>query len=985
MTRALMDPPHDQRPREDLAAYRGDVCGLPLFRDGRQAVWVSGPASIAHDGTELDRREDAGLLFIPELDAPRRFTVAGREVTLTPQRKWEISLIHHSHLDIGYTDHQPLVLSQHLEYLDAALDLATQDDGFRWNVEANLPLTRWLASRPAADVEAFLARVRERRIEVCALPFTMHTEAYSLDELARTLRPAQALRERFGIEIVTAMQTDVPGITLALCELLAAADVKYLSVAHNYAGRSVPYLNGGQSLRRPFRWRAPSGRELLVWHTDSPHGIAYMEGNLLGLAESYAETLEHLPSYLHALATRPYPYAAGATGWLTGIPAGTELTRAPQEHELLHLRVQSAFADNAAPSAVPADIVREWNANWDFPRLRMATNRDFFEAAEARLEEIPAYEGDWTDWWADGIGSAAREVAVARRAQRGIRTAQTLHAWADALDGAAAGGSSLPAASGESPAAAAGRSWPPAASAESPAAAAGESPAAAAGESPAAAAGASSPPAAAGASWPAAVERAYEELALFDEHTWGAANPWRDRLEHVDAGALQWRWKAERAYAAGEAVDALLDSGRARLAAHVPRPANALAGVLVFNPAAMPRTGAAEVFVPETRVPVTGALAVVDVASGERVACELAPQPHADYRPRGQRLRFLARDVPPHGYARYAIVGDRAGVPAPAGGDPSAIGDARLDVRAGTITADFVNGGSAFGFNQYVYDRYAQASRVNHLSSRIGPPGMWLLAEREVAGDGVLVERTSSALEERATIRLRAPGAHSLTVTYRLVHGTGRLEIANVLDKIATTEKEAVFFAFPFAPGEIRYEITGGVQAENGPTVPGSAHHMRAIRDWVAVGDNVLATYDAPLVQTGTIRLPYAPFPPTTHEEPGTVFSWALNNGWDTNFPQSQGGEIALHYAVGDASPPLTAVLSSPRSSGGLPERGTLCTLPEGVELIAIGAGHVALVHSRAPEPVELGVDPGAVGDHLGRPRSTTRILPGELLTVALG
>jgi Glycosyl hydrolases family 38 N-terminal domain len=929
MSRAISDPPHDVAPRADLAAFRGDVCALPLFRDGRQAVWVSGPAAIAHDGTVLDRREDAGLLLIPELDAPRTFTVelAGetREVVLEPQRKWEISVIHHSHLDIGYTDHQPVVLAQSLEYLDAALDLATQDDGFRWNVEANLPLTRWLASRPRADVDAFLERVRERRIEVCALPYTMHTEAYSLDELARTLRPAQALRDRFGIEIVSAMQTDVPGATLALCELLAAADVKYLSVAHNYAGRSVPFLNGGQSLRRPFRWRAPSGRELLVWHTDSPHGIAYMEGNLLGLSESYEATLEHLPAYLHALATRPYPYGAGTTGWLTGIPAGTVLTRAPFEHDLLHLRVQSAFADNAAPSPVPAEVVREWNATWDHPRLRMATNRDFFEAAETRLRDIPTYEGDWTDWWADGIGSAAREVGVARRAQREIRTAQTLHAWADSLSGEAA-------------------------------------------------------------TWAAEVERAYEDLALFDEHTWGAANPWRDRLEHVDAGALQWQWKAARAHSAAETVGALLDGARARLAAHVPRPEGALAGVLVFNPGGVARTDAVEVLLPETRVPVTDRLAVIDAASGERVPAELAPQPYPNYRTRGQRLRFLAKDVPAYGFARFAIVGDRDGIPAPAKGDPAALQDHALDVTTGCIAIDGVTDpDSAFGFNQYVYDRYATAARVNHLSSRVGGPGLWLLAEREVAQDGVLIERTSSALEERATIRLRALGANSLTVTYRLVHGAGRLEIANVLDKIATSDKEAVFFAFPFRPGAIEYEITGGVQAHDGPTVPGSAHHMRAVRDWVSVGGKVLATFDAPLVQTGTIRLPYAPFPPTTRDEPGTVFSWAMNNGWDTNFPQSQGGEVAFRYAVGGAEPPLVGILSSPRATGGLPERGTLATLPEDVDLIAIGPGLVALVHSRAKEPVELDVDARHVADHLGRPRHTARILPGELLTVALG
>ena len=766
MSRSLADPPHDAAPRADLAAHLGDVSGLPLFRerDGRleQAVHVTGPASIAHDGTVLDRRDDPGLLFVPALDAPRTFTVelagAAREVTLAPQRRWEVSVIHHSHLDIGYTDTQPRVLSQHLDYLDAALDLAAADDTFRWNVEANLPLTRWLASRPAADRDAFLERVRERRIEVCALPFTMHTESYSIDELARTLRPAQALREQHGVDIVTAMQTDVPGAAIGLCELLAAAGIRYLSVAHNYAGRSVPYLNGGQSLRRPFWWRAPSGRRLLVWHTDSPHGIAYMEGNIVGLAESYEETLTHLPAYLHALATRPYPYSAGTTGWLTGIAAGTELTRAPYEHDLLHLRVQSAFADNAAPSPVPAEVVREWNAQWAYPRLRMATNRDFFEAAEARLgDAIPTYEGDWADWWADGIGSAAREVGRARRAQSGIRTAQTLHAVADALRPDAGDG---------------------------------------AGDGD-------------GDGWRGEVERAYDELALFDEHTWGAANPWTDRLEHVDAGALQWRWKAARAQDAAERVDALLDSARARLAVHVDRPADAHAGVLVFNPAGHERTDAVELLLSEGRVPATRELAVVDVARGERVPCELSPQPHPHYRPRGQRLRFLARDVPAYGFARYAIVADRDGVPEPGPGDPGGLDTekigAKLDVLAGCLTslthhgAELVNRDSAFGFNQYVYDRYSTASRVNHLSSRLGKAGMWLLAGRDVAGDGVLAERTSSALEERATVRLRAPGARELAVTYRLVHGADRLQIDDVVDKHPVTDKEAVFVAFPFA------------------------------------------------------------------------------------------------------------------------------------------------------------------------------------------
>src|SRR5439155_15658027 len=235
-----------------------------------------------------------------------------------------------------------------------------------------------------------------------------------------------------GVEIVTAMQTDVPGAVPGFATLLAAAGIRYLAVAHNYAGRSVPYLHDGQELERPFWWRTASGERLLVWMTDSPHGIAYMEGNLLGLAESADVAEELLPEYLAALAEKPYPYSARHE-WL-GLLPDFELTRKPYAHDLLHLRVQSVIADNAPPSRAPAEVVRAWNERWAAPELRLATNREFFELAEERLgDELDEWEGDWTDWWADGIGSAARAVGMNRRAQGTIRTAQTLHVLADHL------------------------------------------------------------------------------------------------------------------------------------------------------------------------------------------------------------------------------------------------------------------------------------------------------------------------------------------------------------------------------------------------------------------------------------------------------------------------------------------------------------------------------------------------------------------------
>src|SRR5690606_33927876 len=110
----------------------------------------------------------------------------------------------------------------------------------------------------------------------------------------------------------------------------------------------------GQQLGRPFWWRAPSGNRVLVWFTDTAHGMAYMEGNILGLAKGYDAAVDLLPGYLHSLAHRPFAYGKESFGW-SGM-AEDEVTKEPYPYDMLHLRVQGADADNAGPSLVPAEI-----------------------------------------------------------------------------------------------------------------------------------------------------------------------------------------------------------------------------------------------------------------------------------------------------------------------------------------------------------------------------------------------------------------------------------------------------------------------------------------------------------------------------------------------------------------------------------------------------------------------------------------------------
>ncbi len=981
-------------------AGRVRAAAVPLFRAAgsglEQAVRLEASPALAgatvsispSDGSAIDRvtlgGEQCLHLFVPEVDAPARFTLTlqtgddriSAPIVIEPQRKWSIHLVHHSHFDYGYTDPQPMVMDTHLRYLDAAIDLvdATSDwpdeARFRWNIEVTYPLRRWMANRPASMRSELIRQVKDGRMEIGALPFSMHTEAYSIDELAWGLRYAQQLRDEYGVEIVSAFQSDVPGAVIGLLTLLTEADIRYLAVAHNYAGRSVPFRVGGQELTRPFWWTRPDGRRLLVWYTDTPHGMAYMDGNLVGLAEGEAAARNALPDYLAAMVSKPYPYGGASFGW-SGLPAGLPVTKQPYPHDILHFRIQSSIADNAPPSLAISETVRDWNAAWAWPRVRLSRNRDFFELAEARIgESLDSFSGDWTDWWADGIGSGAYPVSLGRKAQYGIRAARSLHTAADLATGETV-------------------------------------------------------------SQDTAIDRAYEAMALFDEHTWGSADPWLSRLEMFDSGDLQWHRKADFAHEAYEQTASLIDAGIHRLAAGFSPPEDVLASLLVFDPVGFERDALVRAFVPAERVSPGAAFALIDPSSGNQLPYRIEAQEHPRFRASGQWIVFTAPNLPSMGYARFDLVAGDPGAPTSQEVvDPfvlhSPFYEVRIDPVAGFITSivdretgrELVDTGAAHGFGEYIYDRYASAPMVNHLSGRIEAFDLSLLGERSMAGYASVVARESNATIDRITLRLVAPGAEWLETTVALPKQSKQVLIENRLLKRGILEKESVYFAFPFAVDDPdpEYSITGGITSLDAPHVPGSVRHMLAIRDWVGMEDEdgavAWVTADAPLIELRNIALPYAPFPdtiPGDRHRRSTVYSWALNNIWDTNFPPQQRGELVFRYAIGSArnsdrrtlgiqtaaaiTTPPVAICLRRSDAPELPVRTSLLSVSDPlVEIVHLepmpgGAGVRALLLSLADEPVTVDVTApnmrlSRVGTFLGQ-----RMQPvdGTSLTVAAG
>jgi hypothetical protein len=789
------------------------------------------------------------------------------KIKLVPQRHWTVHLIHHTHLDIGYTDPQGVVLAEHLNFLDAALDLAVRTKDypdaakFRWCVEALWSFDEWVNVRPPEKIAEFVALVKAGIIELTAMPYNLHSETCSTDELHELLRLKSKVSKQYGIDIKSAMQTDVPGATAGMPEALSQNGVKYLSVAHNWAGRSVPHLVGGQEMPRIFRWQSSSGASVLVWVADTPHGLAYMEGPMLGFHEEYELVDELLPAYLQSLAENPWPYPDHVFGW--ALKDAAPITKKPYPWDILHLRIQGQFADNAPPRFHMASFVKQWNETWAYPKLRLSTNTDFFEDAEARYgNEIKTYQGDWTDWWVEGVGSGARPLAMVRSAQSKVADAQSIAAVAGFF-----GSDDAVATREES-------------------------------------------------------ENVYSEISLFNEHTWGAANPWTYGDTGMDSGDEQWHWKYSKALEAEDQAEVLKDRALAHLSNIASKPKDAVCSYLIFNSCNWERNDEVEAFLPESLIPLNSPVKVVDSRTGEELSFYERPQVNPKHRDAGRFLHIFAKNIPSLGMARFDVFNTENSKKASTALKTGIIENEFFKIELDTskaaigsifsklINKELISSDSLVGMNAYVYDEYASAGGFNHQSGQLeGSAKLEFIATRNLGRPAAILEHEANSVKQWITYESHVIKDIWIRTTVSLTYGVNRVDVTNRIHKPFTMTKESGFFAFPFSfdDPKVRLELTGSVTGTDIPVIPGSAHYMQAIRRWIAFeeADNFIAwvSQDSPLVQMGNIAMPYVPFPPSMGEsEPATVYSWIFNNIWDTNFPPQQGFEMNFSYSISAAS-----------------------------------------------------------------------------------
>ena len=159
-------------------------------------------------------------------------------------------------------------------------------------------------------------------------------------------------------------------------------------------------------------------------------------------------------------------------------------------------------------------------------------------------------------------------------------------------------------------------------------------------------------------------------------------------------------------------------------------------------------------------------------------------------------------------------------------------------------------------------------------------------------------------------VKSQAEGCKSLTSEITIYDGQENIDFKNVIDKIAILEKEGVHFGFAFdidSPTVVA-DIPWGIMEVEKDQLYGANRNWITLQRWLDISNKergiTWCPLDAPVFQVGNITANILGAATESEEwirklEPsGTIYSWALNNHWHTNFQLSQEGEITFRYRV---------------------------------------------------------------------------------------
>ncbi|MDD3360922.1 MAG: glycoside hydrolase family 38 C-terminal domain-containing protein [Hespellia sp.] len=772
-----------------------------------------------------------------------------------------IYLIHHSHTDIGYTDYQEQIEANQICYIRhvlSILDHAHSDKpewlGYVWQCECWWVVEKFLETASGAEAEQFWNYVKSGEIGLSASYFNM-TELIDREVLGKFVKKAGEEAGKRGMQVKSAMTADINGYSWGYADALADAGVEnLLSFVHTHHGRYPLYQK-----QTPFWWIAPSGREILVWLGDH-----YQVGNELGVSGLWAKAYtcgedglgDMQEGNIEQAQQRIYHYVE-------------TLKKQGYAYDFTALGISGYFTDNACPSPLITEFVQKFNLEHAGEiEFQMVTLDEYFACLKRENEKqpFPKYRGDWTDWWADGVGSTPVLVQHFREAQRRLMQAEQLQKQ-----------ESFHAESGEDT-----KLW----------------------------------------------KEAQENLMLYAEHTWGHSasvqEPYDPGVNRLD---LRKGLYAQRAHEAASRILLQIAKDNGALPAFYGQGERKL---VVLNPE---KSTLKDVVCFETEELYAEEAEVWDICNEKNVICQ------REKSSRGERFYFEAELLP--GERREYLLKKGKKIWHPTGGIRTPYGaEGICDMpseylsREGMLSPwhlendwvriqvdetyqiteiydkkrkiSLLRKGAEYAPFTPVYERTFVTDKDQYGIRKAMGRNRKSIATKRYPGqiqDIRILE--NGAVFDKIAFHYALEGTKICQVILTVYRRQPRIDVDLRLHKKSVWDPENLYLAMPFSGGKediCWIEKTGCALRPGQDQLPGSCRDFYLIQNgaWFTGerGSVLVAMPDTPLVAFGGLRAHPIVLSGETEAKSEMMYSWVMNNFWETNFKVDLGGFHQYRYSI---------------------------------------------------------------------------------------
>ncbi|NMC37943.1 MAG: glycosyl hydrolase [Bacteroidales bacterium] len=732
-------------------------------------------------------------------------------VRVPRKRQWTVYIYPHSHVDIGYTNTHENVELIHKRNLKYGIDLAKKTQNYPegskylWNPEVLWPVERYLRNANERQKQAIIEAVQKGWLHLDAGYVHTNTSAAADEELFEFFRQCSEMKKLTGKNIETLVQVDIPGMSWGVVPVAAEMGIKYCLAMNNGSDRVG--LSTDLSFR-PFWWKGQNGKSKILFFQPGSYnpGAIYKGYQYWPLMAGHTDS-----TTLLKIVKTDNPRAFFVDKYLNDkLPMLEKSDYYPYDIFLMTW----AMADNTPIDADLPDAVKSWNEEYAYPHLVIASATQMMKAFSDKYgDSLPVLSGDFTEYWTDGLGTAAKQTGIARSSKERLIQVETLWSMLN-------------------PEKAAPRDK---------------------------------------------ISEAWRNIIMGTEHTWCYMDPKKQPITNdilkVKFGFFD---------TAREMSLSLLDESVEQFRQEGSR------SVAVFNTLSWERDGIVYLTPDQSR-----SFNSVTDENGKQLPCQKLSS---------GELVFVTGRIPAFGSVIYTLKEKKtknSGTIAIGYALDNGIIKVTVDPRTGDISSlissgyDYADNSSESLINSYRYlhgedppENASSAKNVRVMVKENGPLLSTLLVESD------------------------ADGCRNLIREITIIAGQPFVDIRNIVDKTAVTEKEGIHFGFGFnIPSPVtRFDIPWGVAELEKDQLAAANRNWIAFQRWLDISNSergvTFCSLDAPLFQNGTITanvLGAATNSPRwirKLEPSPIIYSWALNNHWHTNFPLSQEGIITFRYRI---------------------------------------------------------------------------------------